>query len=217
MRHRQLVPTDPRRVMATMQNLNWRSLGGSGVVAIISALLGCAAPNSVDTAASPVVATVRSAHTLEGEYGVAYDRRADDGIVVAKVVTTPVSAWDALLTAFSTRKVSLSILDRPAGRMGDTALVMMRQWNGKSVSRYFSCGSTLTGPRADTERIRAVLLAQLSRLRGDTLAIAIHFSGVGTAMASGNSSTSSVCTSTGQAEAELLDDVVGTLGGVRRR
>ena len=200
-----------------MQSISWRTLGGPCVVAMLSTLLGCAAPNSADTAASPVVATVRSAHTLEGEYGVSYDRRADDGIVVAKVVATPVSAWDALLAAFSTRRVTLSILDRPAGRMGDTAVVMVRQWNGKSVSRYFSCGSTLTGPRADSERIRAVLLAQLSRLRGDSLAIAIHFSGAGTAMASGNSSTPSVCTSTGQAEAELLDDVVGKLGGVRKR
>jgi hypothetical protein len=40
------------------------------------------------------------------------------------------------------------------------------------------------------------------------MAVAVHFSGGSTSVASGNSGTVSRCTSMGRAERELLDDVV---------
>jgi hypothetical protein len=110
--------------------------------------------------------------------------------------------------AFVARKVTPSILDRAVGRMGDTALVLMRRWNGHQLSRYLDCGSSMIGPRADEERVRAILLAQLSRSSGDTVAIAVHFSGTSQPVSSGNSGTPAVCTSTGRAEKELIDEVV---------
>ena len=100
-----------------------------------------------------------------------------------------------------------TILDRAVGRAGDTSLVLLYRWNGQPLSRYLSCGSTMTGPKADQERVRAVLLAQLTKLRADTVAIAVHFSGGSYPVASGNSGVPSQCTSTGRAERELMDDV----------
>lgn len=180
-------------------------------------VLACGTPSNSETAASPVVGMSRSAETLAGASGVSYDRRADDGVVIARMAAVPALVWDALGRAFTARKVALSILDRPSGRMGDTALVMMRQWNGQPLSRYLSCGSTMTGQRADVDRIRAVMMGQLTKLVGDTIAVAIHLSASASPLASGNSGSTAQCVSTGRAEAELLDEMIRQLGGTRRQ
>lgn len=81
---------------------------------IVLTLAGCQSGNA-ETAASPVQAVIRSQETLRGEYGDAYNRRGDDGTIVAK-------------------------------------------------------------------RVKAVLLVQLSRLKADTIAIAIHLSASSTSV-----------------------------------
>lgn len=154
---------------------------------------------------------MRSSETLRGEFVESYNRRVDDGTVVAKVLAPAPAVWEALLATMAARKVKLTIFDRPAGRMGDTAMIAMRRWNGEAMSYYMHCGSSMTGQRADEDRLRAVLLAQISRLRGDTVGIAVHFSAMATPM-SGSMATSAQCTSTGRGETELLDEVVRRLG-----
>jgi hypothetical protein len=171
------------------------------------ALAACAPANQPETAASPVVGVMRRTEIVSGENGVMLDRRADDGTVVGKIVAPANVVWDALVAALSDRKMTPSILDRAVGRAGDTALVMMRRWNGEALSRYLSCGVTLTGQRADEERIRAILLAQMSRLPADTIAVAVHFSARSQPVQSGNAGQITPCTSTGLAEKQLIDDV----------
>jgi hypothetical protein len=182
---------------------------------VLAALVttGCA-PQNIEPA-SPVQAATRALDVGSG-FSDSYTRRADDGIVVAKVVSPVPLVWQAVLAALTARNITPSVFDRPAGRMGDTALMMSRSWNRKPVSRYFSCGSTMTGPRADQDRIKSILLVQLTRLKEDTIAVAVHLSGTATAMASGNSTTQASCLSSGEAETDMLDDVLRQLG-VRRR
>jgi hypothetical protein len=177
-----------------------------------AACLACSTANQTETAASPVVGVSRRTEIVSGENGVMMDRRADDGTVVGKIVAPANAVWDALVTALAERKVPPTIQDRAVGRAGDTALVMMRRWNGEAMSRYLTCGTTLTGQRADEERIRAILLAQMSRLTADTIAVAVHFSAQSQPLQSGNSGQASPCTSTGLAEKQLIDDVARRLG-----
>ena len=184
------------------------------VVAVSLLAAGCAPP-AVEPA-SPVQAMTRSQDIGEG-YQDGYSRRADDGIVVARVMSPAPLVWQAVLAAMTARKITPSVFDRPAGRMGDTALVMTRNWYNKPVSRYFNCGSNMTGPRADQDRIKSVLLVQLTRLQADTIAVAVHLSGYATALQSGNSSSTAPCMSSGQAESDLLDDVLLQLGVPRKR
>ena len=148
--------------------------------------------------------------------GVSFDRRTDDGTVVAKVLAPAPAVWEALVSAMADRKVRPTLVDRPAGRIGDTSMVLMRRWNESPLSTYLSCGTSMTGQRANDERIRAVFLAQISRQKADTVAIVVHFSGVSTPVASGNGGSSGQCTSTGKAEEELLRDVVRRVGGSPR-
>jgi hypothetical protein len=185
---------------------------------ILSAALviaACAPASDPETAASPIVAGTRRIEGATGEQGSTIEQRAPDGTVVQKLVAPPTAVWDALVAALSARKVTPTIFDRAVGRAGDTSLVLLYRWNGQPLSRYLSCGATMTGPKADQERVRAVLLAQLTKLRADTVAIAVHFSGGSYPVASGNSGVPSQCTSTGRAERELIDDVAQRVTGRR--
>ena len=195
-----------------MLTRKFRSVALCAALSII-AVPACA-PANVQPA-SPVQAMTRSQDVGEG-YHDGYMRRADDGIVVARVVAPAPLVWQAELGAMTARKITPTVFDRPAGRMGDTALVMSRNWNSKPVSRYFNCGSTMTGPRADQDRIKSVFLVQLTRLPEDTIAVAVHLSGTASALSSGNSTAQAPCMSSGQAESDLLDDVLRQLGGGRR-
>ncbi len=176
-----------------------------------SAVTACAPANNSDTAASPVQAMTRSAETLKGEFGESYNRRGDDGTVVAKALAPAPAVWEALLATMAARKVNLTLVDRAADRMGDTAMVIMRRWNGQAMSYYMNCGSSMTGQRADDDRLRAVLLAQISRLRADTIGIAVHFSATATPI-SGSATTPAQCMSNGRGETAFLDEVVRCLG-----
>jgi hypothetical protein len=184
-------------------------------MALLLVNAACAPANDPETAASPVRAETRSAETLKGEFGTSYNRRGDDGTVVAKVLAPAPAIWEALLATMAARKVTPTLIDRPAGRMGDTALVIMRRWNGQPMSYYMNCGSTMTGQRADEDRLRAVLLAQISRLRADTVGIAVHFSATASPI-SGASSTQAQCMSNGRAESEFLDETIRRLGLAKR-
>lgn len=184
------------------------------VVPCMLFLAACASQNIEP--ASPVQAMTRAQDVGEGIHE-GYSRRADDGVVVAKVVAPVPLVWQAVLTAMTARKITPSVFDRPAGRMGDTALVMSRTWHGSPVSRYLNCGSNMTGARADQDRIKAVFLVQLTRLQADSIGLAVHLSGTATAMASGNSTGQAACLSSGQAEGDLLDDVLRQVGAPRRR
>ena len=178
-------------------------------------LAACAPASEPETAASPVTAGTRRIEGARGEQGASIEQRGPDGTVVKKLVAPPTAVWDALVAALGARKVTPTIFDRAVGRAGDTSLVLLYRWNGQPLSRYLSCGSTMTGPKADQERVRAILLAQLTQLRADTVAIAVHFSGGSYPVASGNSGVPSQCTSTGRAEQELIDDVVQRAAGQR--
>jgi hypothetical protein len=202
-----------------MSEHSLRSFAAVVVSASTVLVVACGPSNTVETAASPVAGMTRQGEMPRGETGngVTFDRRSEDGVVVAKVLATVPAVWDALVGALADRKVTATLLDRPAGRIGDTSMVLMRRWNAKPLSTYLNCGSSMTGARADDERVRAVLLAQLSRLKADTVAIAVHFSGTSTPIASGNGGSVGQCTSTGRAEEDLLEDVVRRVGGSARR
>ncbi len=195
--------------MSSHARAPFSSLFAKVIVAIGTALVAaCATQGTPEPDLSPVQGRTQRIEAVGGEDGVTINRRADDGVVVGKVIAPPETVWKALGEAFDARKVVPNIADRSVGRLGDTSLVMMRRWNGEAVSRYFDCGRTMTGTRADEERIRAVLLGQLTKLKGDTIAVAIHLSGSARPVASGNSGTISSCQSTGVAESDLLRDVL---------
>lgn len=182
------------------------------VVLVAALLVGCA-PQQAETAVSPVAAPSRTVQAIGGDWKT-HIRQGENGVLVGKLLAPAPVVWDALLGAMTDRKVKLTILDRATGRMGDTAMVISRSWNNQPLSQAFECGSNMTGDRADQDRIRAVFLAQMSRLAGDTVAVSVHLSGFATPAGSGSAAP---CTSKGRAEASLLDDVIRRAGGAGTR
>lgn len=182
----------------------------SGLRAVIGcAILAACAPSNPETAATPVQGATRRGDFVQpniaGNFNATYTRRPDDGVVIAKVVAPAPAVWEAVRAAFATRKITPTVMDRATGRMGDTTLVLLRNFNGKALSTYFSCGSSMSGQRADEDRLRSVLLAQTSRLAADTIAIALHFSAHAEKV---SSSSTAQCMSNGRAEGEFLDEVL---------
>ncbi len=195
-----------------------RASWGACVISAL-AIAACATnPDPDDRPASAVRTVVRAQERIQGDNttGMAYGPRGEDGSVTAKVFAPAPLVWDALVSAMNVRKVNMSILDRGAGRLGDTALVLMRRWNDKNLSYYMNCGSNMTGARADQDRVKAVLLAQMSRLKADSIGIAVNFSAISTSIG-GSSSSSQQCSSNGRAESEFLDEVIRQLGGAGKK
>jgi hypothetical protein len=177
----------------------------------LAVALACA-PAQPESAPSPVQTVTRTSESIKGQFGDAYSTRGDDGSRQRKVVAPAPLVWDAMVAAMDARKVKPTIFDRTVGRIGDTSLVFLRRWNDKPGSYYFTCGTAgMTGQRADDDRMRAVLLAQLTRLPADSVAIVVHFSAFATSLTSGGTAQ---CTSTGRGENELIEDVVRRLGSV---
>jgi hypothetical protein len=171
--------------------------------------LGACTPSSTpEPGDAPVVLTTRRISTMSDEQGTSYATNTETQMVVGKLVAPAPAVWEALLATFTARKITPNLVDRPAGRVGDTAIVAMRRFNGQPLSRYLSCGASITGQRADEEKVHAILVAQISKLSPDTISIAVHFSGYSQPVTSGNSGAGAPCTSTGKAETELLDDVM---------
>ena len=185
--------------------------------ALLAALSLACGPAQVETAQSPVQGRMRPAEAMDGGLGRSEFRSGEAGTVTAKLLTPAPMAWEAILSALTQRHVTPTLLDRSVGRAGDTAMVLLRSWNGHQLSYYFDCGSTMTGLRANEERLRAVLLAQLTRLPGDSIGVAVHFSATAHAINSGSSSRPSQCASTGRGEEEFLDEVIERVGGTGRR
>lgn len=183
------------------------------VTAAVTLLVSLAcSPSTPESAPSPVQTVSRSSESIKGQYGDAYSTRGDDGSRTRKIVAPAPAVWDALVAAMDARKVKPTILNRTVGRIGDTSLVFIRRWHDKPGSYYFTCGSGgMTGQRADDDRMRAVLLAQTTRLPADTIAVVVHFSAFATSLTSGSTAQ---CTSTGRGENDLLHEVVLRLGGL---
>lgn len=181
------------------------------VLTLAGALTACASNDPLDEAASPVQTVTRTDERLN-QSASGYTRRGEDGAVITRVLAPAPQVWEALKAAMEARNVKFTILDRPAGRMGDTAMVLMRKWAEHQGSYYFSCGQTQTGQRADEDRLRAVFLAQLTRLRGDTIAVAVHLSAFAIPIAMGSSGATAQCSSTGRGESDVLDEVRRRLG-----
>ena len=113
------------------------------------------APSNPETAPSPVETVNRSTERVVQSMQ-SYTRRGEDNTTVARVLAPAPQVWEAVKATYEAWNVKLTLLDRPAGRMGDTSHVFMRSWHGQPGSFYFSCGETITGQRANEDRIKAV-------------------------------------------------------------
>jgi hypothetical protein len=123
------------------------------------------------------------------------------------VKATPDKVWPALLKAYAALGVTIEILDRPTGRVGNARFQKMHRFAGQPLSKFLNCGNTFSGPAADSYRMTLGVLSTM-RTVSDGTEIETQFSAEGQNI-EGASHDPVSCASTGALEErlkEILDD-----------
>jgi hypothetical protein len=115
---------------------------------------------------------------------------------------SPGRVFTAATWVLQNYKIPIDVSDSAGGLVGAAKLVRSRNVAGSALSRYLECGSTLTGPRADSHRIQMPLLLFVDPgpNGGTKLRIALVASATDR---SGSSNTPVMCGSTGALENQL--------------
>src|SRR5690349_6973492 len=122
-------------------------------------------------------------------------RRDDSGATL--VLAVPAArAWAAVPAAYNALSIPIVALDTSA-RSIESVTSGYRQFLHNPVSRFVDCGSTITGPNADTYRVQFTIDSQLVPLTDSTSTLRTRVD------ASGASSVGATarCSTTGSLEA----------------
>ena len=172
--------------------------------AAILVLAGCAsaaARGDVTTQSTQTMTIGSGVRPVDGQPGVLTLTRIDvvptDSLEVA-----PAPALEVVRAAYDAAGVPVTLADRAGGQVGNQRLVVRRKLGRTPLGHYLQCGQTITGSRADVDRIVMSVISKVSALPDGRSAVrttvAAHAVDV-----SGNSSDPQRCTSTGALESRV--------------
>jgi hypothetical protein len=125
------------------------------------------------------------------------------GIRIDFPTVAPDEAWKALAAVYDEAKIVTSTRDPLNREIGNLALIQRRQLWKKPLSRFFDCGSSVTGPNADNYKISLALISWIvPNGGGSTVWTAVAAGGRDL---SGSSNHSTTCQSLGQLEGTIHD------------
>ena len=110
----------------------------------------------------------------------------------------------AVVAAFDEIKIPLDTRDSLGGVVGNLNLVRTHNMAGSQMSRWFNCGTGITGPNADNWRLYIAVAALLDRVGADTTRIRIGMV-AGAQDMQGNSKEPVMCSTSGALESRLLE------------
>jgi len=127
-------------------------------------------------------------------------------VATTTIGAAPAVVWNALKKAYAELEIPVAVEDAAAHQIGNTNIVKTRQLAGSSMSNWISCGSSVTGEKANEYRIYASLLTDaLPDAKGGT---ALRTTLTASARDVEGGTTSRIaCTSTGRLEQALFDRV----------
>jgi hypothetical protein len=171
----------------------------AGLTALVT--LGCSSGSgrSGAEASAPIVVTDERAAALSAALG---ERVISDDVgVVASLAAAPDKVHQALVVAYTDLGVPATIVNPSDGLVAAIDRLALRRLGQTALSRYLSCGETITGSRADQDRIVLSVVSRAKpdgpgRTRVETRVVAMATDVSGTA-------TRIPCTTTGQLEARL--------------
>jgi hypothetical protein len=179
---------------------------GHVVIALTAA--ACASGGSGTNASAPEVITDEREASLSAALG---QRVTTDDMTVSESLTAlRADAYRALIAAFAKLGIPAELVNPSTGLVAVTEKRMSRTLAGQPMSRYLSCGETMTGARANQDRIVLSVVSyarpvgtSASRLETRVVATAIDVTGTGSRQP---------CTTTGELEGQLHKMVKGALG-----
>lgn len=122
----------------------------------------------------------------------------------------PPQAFTAAVAAFASMKIPLEVRDSLGGLVGNLRLTMMRRLDDEPLSRFLNCGTTMTGPSADSYRVYSALLAIVDPLPRNRTRLRIAFA-AGARDFFGPSTEPVSCGSSGILEARMANRVKALL------
>jgi hypothetical protein len=133
-----------------------------------------------------------------------------EGVVRDSIAASPAQVHQALVEAFKELGIPTEIADPATGQVANTQFRVGRSLAGARLSLFLSCGETLTGPRADSDR---VVMAVVSTVAPAGAASRVETRVVGVATDTGGTGGRLACNSTGELEARLHRAVKRMVGG----
>jgi hypothetical protein len=132
--------------------------------------------------------------------------RYRDHVAIADVPAPRREVWEHLTRAWEEVGLPEPVVDRSGYSLTVTNYAVTRRLGRTSMSNYLNCGSSLTGPIADTHRITLSVRTILEPASPDTTEVHTRVDAVATPTA-GGSTASSVCSSRGVLEAQIASRV----------
>jgi hypothetical protein len=166
------------------------------------AISGCASSGS----STPPMNTERVIHTDHRIYTTSVPANA---IITLAAPTEKVMV--ALLETFKSLGVEPTLVDRGTGRIGNPRFILLRRLAGESMSTWLSCGESLTGPRADSDRIQMSLVSVATPDGKGGTRLETAFGGEAQRV-DGTSTDRQTCTTTGRMEEQIRNRVANLLG-----
>lgn len=148
--------------------------------------------------------------------------QSDEGLVrttdastvhVDTVAVPPASAMRALITTMEQMGIQATLVQPSRGEVGNPRFVASRRLAGSAMSTFVSCGQTMTGQRADTDRIVFNILSTVSALPSGGSVVVTRVDASAQDLQSGNSTAMQTCTSTGVLESRINEGMRARVGG----
>jgi len=175
----------------------------------VAALAGCSSGGGATTSTpGPIVVNDERDAVLSAAMGERVI--SNDQAIYASVAAPPDKVHQALIVAYSDLGVPASVINPKDGLVAALNRRAFARLGNERLSRYVSCGDSMTGPRADQDR---VVLSVISWAKPDgTGNTRIESRIVGNAMDSGGTGTRMPCTTTGELESRIHQAAKMALG-----
>ncbi len=162
--------------------------------ALFLILLGACASSSARSAPDRVI--------LESSDGIRW-RIGNPGAQI-KLAVPADTAFSLIKAAYQKIGIELGTVDPAARRVGNSNFTLRRQFGGRPLSAYVSCGDGLTGPLADRAQVFLSLVSTVDATPGGAVISTILEA---TAQDISSSSSRVACGTTGRFESELRKSV----------
>jgi hypothetical protein len=175
----------------------------AGALAALLVLGGCSSGGGRSATATSAPAPIVVKDEREAVLSAAIGERvvADNLGVFYSIEAPPDKVYQALIVAYGDLGIPATIVNPKDGLVAVTNRWVIRTLGDSRLSRYLSCGESMTGPRADQDR---VVISVISWAKPDGAgSTRIETRIVAMANDTGGSNVRMPCTTTGQLESEL--------------
>jgi hypothetical protein len=177
---------------------------------LIVALTGgaCASGGGSSAAPGPEVITDEREASLSAALG--HRVTADDMTISEDLDVPRVQVHRELIAAYAKLGIPAELVNPSTGLVAITEKRTSTRLGGERMSRFLSCGETMTGPRADQDRIvlSVISYAKPIGMSGSRIETRV----VATASDVGGTGTRQPCTTTGELESRIHSMVKAAVG-----